>query len=156
MVTARDANWTVRAATFVLWAAAAASAMYWGLKLTGTGSSGPVQSVAARQPAPDTAAIARLLGQGSGPATAVAAAPTASRFQLLGVVSDASSRGAALIAVEGRPAKPYRVGAVVDEGVVLQSVAPRRAVLANPTNGTTVATLEMTAPASGAAGPTQR
>ena len=80
-----------------------------------------------------------------GTATA-AAAPAASRFQLVGVVSDASRHGAALIVVDGRPAKPYHVGAVVDEGIVLQSVAPRRAVLAKADGGAEVATLDMPAP----------
>jgi general secretion pathway protein C len=145
MVTARDANWTVRTAAFVLWAAAAACAVYWGLRLGGTSGSGAVPSVGARQAAPDSASIAKLLGQGSGPAVA-AAGPAPSRYQLLGVVADASKHGAALIAVDGRPAKPYRVGAAVDEGVVLQSVAPRRAVLANASNGATAATLEMAQP----------
>ncbi|MBK0391611.1 type II secretion system protein N [Ramlibacter algicola] len=146
MATTRDANWTVRAATFVLWAAAAASAVYWGLKVGGSSRASAAPPVAVRQPAPDAAAIARLLGQGAGGATSVAAAPAASRYQLVGVVSDASRHGAALIIVEGRPAKPYRVGAVVDEGIVLQSVAPRRAVLAKADGGAEVATLEMPAP----------
>jgi general secretion pathway protein C len=78
-------------------------------------------------PPPDPAAIARLLG-----ATPAAAAPVAtlsSRFQLLGVVAEGDGGGAALIAVDGKPAKPYRVGAPVDENLVLQSVAPRRAVI---------------------------
>lgn len=39
-------------------------------------------------------------------------------------------RGAALIAVDGKPAKPYRVGAVVDGQWVLSAVQPRRVVLA--------------------------
>ena len=141
----RDANWTVRAATFVLWAAAAASAVYWGLKGGGSARGSAAPPVAAPQPVPDAAAIARLLGQGAGGSPAVAAAP-ASRYQLVGVVSDASRHGAALIAVDGRPAKPYRVGSVVDEGIVLQSVAPRRAVLAKADGGAEVATLDMPAP----------
>jgi general secretion pathway protein C len=71
-----------------------------------------------------------------------------SRFNLIGVVADRSQHGAALIAVDGRPAKPYRVGSAIDEGLVLQSVAPRSAVLAASPSGPPVVTLEMPVPAN--------
>jgi general secretion pathway protein C len=58
----------------------------------------------------------------------------------------ASSRdGAALIAVDGRPAKPFKVGSNVDAGLVLQAVEPRRAVLASSAQGPAVLTLELPA-----------
>lgn len=63
---------------------------------------------------------------GSGAATTALAA---SRFALTGVVASSSQHGAALIAVDGKPAKPYVVGSRVGEEWVLQSVQPRRAVL---------------------------
>lgn len=53
----------------------------------------------------------------------------ASRFALTGVVASSSQHGAALIAVDGKPAKPYAVGSRVGDEWVLQSVQPRRAVL---------------------------
>lgn len=145
MVTARAASWVVRAATFVLWALAAASVVYWTLKL-GTRSP-PVAAVpvAARAPAPiDPMAVARLLG--SSPAAQQAAAPVAtlaSRFSLLGVAARASGVGAALISVDGKPAKPYRVGSQLDEGIVLQAVQGRRAVLAATAGGPPLVTLEL-------------
>jgi hypothetical protein len=102
------------------------------------------------------AAVGRLLGQtAAAPATTTAAPSLSSRFNLIGVVAGRSQQGAALIAVDGRPAKPYRVGSAVDEGLVLQSVAPRRAVLAASAAGPAVVTLEMpvqaTTPLSAAA-----
>ncbi len=153
MVTARTlgdaSNWTVRGVTFALWAAAAASAAYWGLKAGGAGAvvTGPAAAMRAPLQA-DPAAVARLLGQAA-PTGAVAAAapPLASRFQLMGVVADNAQRGAALIAVDGRPAKPYRVGASVDDGLVLQSVRGRQAVLAASAQGPAVVTLELPVPA---------
>jgi general secretion pathway protein C len=63
----------------------------------------------------------------------------------VGVVSDRSQQGAALIVVDGKPARPYRVGSQVDEGLVLQSVQARRAVLASSANGPAVLTLELPA-----------
>jgi general secretion pathway protein C len=60
-------------------------------------------------------------------------AVAASRFQLLGVVAPraaaASREGLALIAIDGKPARAYRVGAAVDGELVLQTVRARGADL---------------------------
>lgn len=147
MVRMRDSNLAVRGITFLLWAAAAASAVAWGLKLGTPASQGPLGASAYQPPAaPDPALVARLLGQAQGGAPAAAAAPSlSSRFSLVGVVADRSHQGAALISVDGRPAKPFRVGSPVDEGLVLQSVQPRRAVLAATLDGPAAVTLELPA-----------
>ena len=147
MVSNRAGNWTVRGLTFLVWAAAAASAAYWGLRLGTSAGPAPVPTPVVRQPpAPDPMAIARLLGHSASAAGPVVAQPSlASRFSLVGVVADRSQQGAALIVVDGRPARPYRVGSQVDEGLVLQSVQPRRAVLGGSVNGPPVLTLELPA-----------
>ena len=51
--------------------------------------------------------------------------------------------GAALIAVDGKPAKPFRVGAAVDEGLVLQALGPRQAQLGRDADGPATLTLDM-------------
>jgi general secretion pathway protein C len=139
------AAWTVRGTTFVLWALAAGSVVAWGLKLGGSQAPAVVPPPPARPVAAvDPVALARLLG--SAP-TAVVAAPQptlASRFQLLGVAAGAESGGgAAVIAVDGKPARPYRVGAALDEGIVLQAVRGRQAVLAAAGTGQPLLTLEL-------------
>ena len=137
-------RWAVRGAAFVLWALAAASAAYWGLKLVGRPASGPVAAPSLRTAAPaDPAAVARLLGATAQAAVAAPVASLASRFALVGVVAGRSRGGAALIAVDGKPARPFRVGSAVDEGLLLQSVEGRRAVLAASTGGPAVLTLEL-------------
>jgi general secretion pathway protein C len=141
MLTAPPSRWTVQGLTFLLWGLAAASAAYWGLKLSAPAVQGPPVAAAGRSAvAPDPAAISRLLG-----ATAVAAAapaPTlASRFALVGVVADRSGTGVALISVDGKPAKPFRVGTAIEDNLVLQSVQGRRAVLG--TGGQAALTLEL-------------
>lgn len=148
MVSDRAGNWTVRSVTFFVWAAVAASAVYWGMKLAGSNPSVPRVPAATRQPAPaDPVAVARLLGASGAAAAPAAAQPAAvSRFNLLGIVADKSQHGAALIAVDGKPAKPYRVGASIDESLVLQSVQPRSAVLAASMEGPPVVTLELPRP----------
>ena len=62
-----------------------------------------------------------------------------------GVLADQNSAGAALISVDGKPAKPYRVGDVVEDGLVLQSVQGRRAGLGQAGGGSAVLTLELPA-----------
>jgi general secretion pathway protein C len=145
MVSNTAGNWTVRGVTFLLWAAAVASAVYWGLKLSSAGAQGSPIAASTRPVAPaDPAAVARLLGHTAGPVAAgPSAPPLASRFNLLGVVADRAQHGAALIAVDGRPAKPFRVGSTVDEGLVLQSVQSRRATLGASLQGPAVVTLEL-------------
>jgi general secretion pathway protein C len=76
--------------------------------------------------------------------TAAPVASLSSRFVLTGVVADQSHSGAALIAVDGKPPKPFRVGANVDENLVLQSVDSRSAVLGS--GGAPVLTLELPPP----------
>jgi general secretion pathway protein C len=138
-------NWTVRGATLALWALVAASAAYWGLKVLARPSPPLAAAMAPRAVAPaDPAVVARLLGAQPQARAAMASAPSlASRFALVGVVAGPSQRGAALIAVDGKPARPFRVGTAVDEGLWLRAVQGRQAVLAASANGTAVLTLDM-------------
>jgi general secretion pathway protein C len=139
-------SWAVAATTFLLWGLVAASAVYWGLKFTarpsGVAAGAPV---AASVPTADPAAIAALLGAVPN-AGGAPVASLSSRFALIGVVADQSHSGAALIAVDGKPPKPFRVGANVDENLVLQSVDSRRAVLGAGKDGAPALTLELPPP----------
>ena len=87
--------------------------------------------------------MARLLGASSGPLAAVPVAAVASRFTLLGVLAGRDSGGAALIAVDGKPARPVRVGGTLEEGLVLQSLSGRTAVLGADRDGPGTVTLEI-------------
>ena len=141
MVTNSHSLWGVRLTTLAIWALAAASAAYWGLRLSAgaPGLAAPAVPLAAA--APDVQAMARLLGAVAAPAPVAAAS---SRFTLVGVLAGRNSGGgAALIAVDGKPAKPYRVGAALDTGLVLQSLGPRQAHLGASAAGPASLTLEM-------------
>jgi general secretion pathway protein C len=68
---------------------------------------------------------------------------SSSRFKLLGVVAGGHGQGRALIAADGKTAKPYRVGAPVEDGLVLKSVSPRSAELARSLEAPAGMTLEL-------------
>ncbi len=120
-----------------LWLAAGLSVGYWVLQTLGRSPLTPVAAPAVTPPAPDAASVARVLGAvqvAAVDAPASAPPPLASRFQLLGVVAAGGAGGAALIAIDGQPPQPYRVGAELDGGVVLESVQ-RRSVRLAPSGG---------------------
>ena len=144
MVTNTRNRWMLRAATFLLWAGAAGCAVFWGLRLAAPASGALVATVDGGGPAAaDPVAVARLLGASSGPLAAVPVAAVASRFTLLGVLAGRDSGGAALIAVDGKPARPVRVGGTLEEGLVLQSLSGRTAVLGADRDGPGTVTLEI-------------
>lgn len=132
----------MQGATFALWAVAAASAVAWGLKLSTPASSGAVGPAPGRAAVtPDPAAVARLLG--ASPAEVAPTTSMASRFQLVGLADQRSGTDIALIAVDGKPARPFRVGSQVDEGLILQAVEGRRALLGPTSQGPASVTLEL-------------
>ncbi len=136
-------RWGVPLATTGLWALAAASVVFWGLRLsTPRDVAVPPAAPTAPVATPDPAAVARLLG--AAPAAAATPAPEASsRFALLGVVADGTRHGAALISLDGKPPRPYRVGAAVGEGYVLQSVGLRAATLGTARDAPPAFTLQL-------------
>ena len=145
MVTISQIKWWSRAITLVFWAFAAASLAWWGLRLGGStkpAQVAPAPVTMAAEVTVDPAALARLLGAAA-PTAAAPAPGMASRFVLLGVVAERTNKGAALIAVDGKPGRAYRVGSKIDEGVVLQAVEPRRARLGPDATAATSLVLEM-------------
>jgi general secretion pathway protein C len=131
-------------ASLLVWGAVAFSAVTWGLRWSATGTN-PSNTTAAAQALPevDVSAAARSLG--AAPVQAAAAPTLASRFQLQGVMAGGPDAGAALIAVDGKPAKPFRVGAVVADGLVLQSAEGRRISLGASMDGLQALVLELPA-----------
>jgi general secretion pathway protein C len=131
-------------ASLLVWGAVAFSAVTWGLRWSAN-SEAPSNATAASQALPqvDVSAAARSLG--AAPVQASTAPTLASRFQLQGVMAGGPTAGAALIAVDGKPAKPYRVGVVVADGLVLQSVLARRVSLGAAMDGPPTLVLELPA-----------
>lgn len=147
-----------RLSAFVLWALVAAGAAFWGLRLMVRPAPLPVHVQAV-----DTRVIAggdfvRMFGAAplvEGPAPVA----ESSRFKLLGVLApvtrkDASTHsqgGVALIAVDGKAAKPYAVGAALDADLILQAVE-RRSASIGPVGGAASVVLELPPPTPPATG----
>jgi len=117
-----------RLATLAVWLAGGAVVVYWGLKLLAWSSSAAAPApVTPPLPVAEEASVARLLGAAPGPAAAAAPSSRA-QLTLAGVVARADG-GAALIAINGAPAQPFRPGQVVADGYTAGSLDTQRAVL---------------------------
>lgn len=119
----------------MVWALVAASALFWALRLFIVPAPVPARTTVASSAPPIGGDLSRLFGGDAAPPSpeAVAQTPAESRFQLIGVVAAqpraAAREGVALIAVDGRAAKAFRVGAVVEGQTILTAVAARGATL---------------------------
>ncbi len=134
-----------RAAGFSLWLLVGLSAAYWGLRLgEDRAPAVALPEAPVAMPGMDGGAIALALGAGRVPAESAAAAAVASRIELRGVIAQ-GRQGVALLSVDGQPGRAVRVGAQVREGVVLHSVGPRHAQLADAASGAPLQRLEMPA-----------
>ena len=137
-------RWPAVTATTGIWALAAASIVFWGLKLGAPSDAiAPPAVPSTPQAAADPALVAQFLGAVSTQAAVVAIPEAASRFSLLGVIADSDGQGAALLVVDGKPAKPFRVGSTVVDGYVLQSVGTRAASLGAGLDAPTAFTLQL-------------
>jgi len=126
-----------RIAAFVIWAAVAASVIFWAMRLWAQPIAAPAYATVVSTASGFNGDLSRVLGVDAPPAAlAMSGAPQVqadARFRLIGVVAPRSAaakgEGLALIATEGKPPKAYRVGAPVDGEMVLLAVHSRGASL---------------------------
>lgn len=149
---------SARWVSLLAWAAVAASAVFWGLRVFVQPPAAPPQARLADPAGAMRGDLTRLLGADAPPAVAAqpAAAATDPRYTLIGVVSPRDTargrrEGVALIVTDGRPPRAYRVGAPVDGEHVLLAVSQRGAQI-GPRGGPPVAALELPPPAPAATG----
>ncbi len=140
-----------------MWALAAVSAVFWGLRLFVAAPQVPPHARTAELTPAARGDLTRLFGVDAPPPAAEAAPEVTAdaRFQLIGVLSPRSTQaareGVALIVVDGKPAKAFRVGAVVDGMQVLKSVHARGAMLGTR-DGPAVVALNLAPPAPASTG----
>lgn len=147
---------SARLVAFVVWAAVAACAAYWGLRLIVTPRPVPSQAQSVSMSAAQRGDMARLFAVAPVANAAPVEPGLAARFKLIGVMApqDADAgreQGVALISIDDKPPRAYRVGARVDQSLVLQSVAKRSAAI-GPASGAVAVQLELPAPALPATG----
>jgi general secretion pathway protein C len=147
---------SARLVAFVVWAAVAACAAFWGLRLLVTPRSVPTQAQSVSLSAAQRGDMARLFAAAPVASATPSEPSLAARFKLVGVMApkDADAgreQGVALISIDDKPPRAYRVGARVDQALVLQAVAKRSASI-GPAQGATAVQLELPAPAMPATG----
>lgn len=144
MQTNARSKWAPRVAAAGIFALSAWSAGYWWLQhpqAASVSTAVAALSDSVLSIAPGTLAAA-LGAQSAAPATPTQ--PTRTNLVLLGVVADAAGQGgAALISIDGKPARPYLVGSELAGTYVLQSVQGRRAHLRARDAGAGSVTLEL-------------
>lgn len=112
-----------------MWAALAASLVFWGLRLSGRSAPVPAHAETVVMGQAVQGDVLRLFAATRAASQPMAAAPeAAARFKLLGVAapSGRSSAGWALLSVDGQPPRAVAVGAAVDAEWILQSVTQSR------------------------------
>ena len=119
-----------RLLSLLIWAAVAAAAVYWGLRLWVRPLPVPAQAVVAVSQLPASGDLTRLLGAAPPqPAPNEPVAVADSRFRLLGVVAPRAGQasGLALVSVDGKPARAVAVGRELEPGLRLLTVSQRQA-----------------------------
>jgi general secretion pathway protein C len=140
-------------ATLLVWALVAYSAVVFVLRwdvdgdvinAPSTFGQGQSQSQSQSQGLPevDALAVTKALGAVS-PQSANAS--LASRYVLVGVMDGGPTQGVALISVDGKPAKPYRVGQSVSENLVVVATGPKKAELGPQVGASSTLVLDLPA-----------
>ena len=91
----------------------------------------------------DSKAIAKLLDAPDLVATQALITPASSNYALFGLATTKAGTGVALISMDGKPAKPYRVGSKVADEWVLKSISRTDAILATAMNAADGMKLEL-------------
>lgn len=137
-----------RIAALLIWAAVAASLAYWGLRWLAPPVGVPHNAAPVTLETGVRGELQRLLTgpvRSEGPqANPSAASALASRIKVIGVMAPApgQSAGVALLSIDGKPPKAYRVGALIDGDMVLQDLSQRSARI-GPQDGANFLTIDL-------------
>jgi len=135
----------------IIWAAVAASLAYWGLRWLARPTGVPANATPVSMDGGTKGDIHRLL---AGPTKASKdanqvnpglASMLSGRIKLLGVIAPRAGEqtaGIALLSVDGKPPRAFRLGATVDGEMVLQSLTQRGAQI-GPANGPAAINLDL-------------
>ena len=134
-------TWLLRLCSFSVWGLAAFSIVFWTMRLMQQATPGlPVAAAPPQAVQADAASMVRVFGRSVVKPVNVAAPEQplidpSTRFVLMGVAAQRNNQGVALIAVDGKPARPYRIGGKIEDVYVLRSVTKGSATLQGETAG---------------------
>lgn len=128
----------------LVWAGVAYIAVVLVLRWSGGAEEGVplIAGIEQKKVSPDVDALSVSKALGAAPVQS-ASASLASRFVLVGVMDGGPSQGVALISVDGKPAKPYRLGQTVSDGFVVVGTGPKKAELGPQLGSTPALVLEL-------------
>jgi general secretion pathway protein C len=138
-------SWSLRLLTLLVWLLVGMCAAYWVYKFATTRQVAATAVASVPVVAVDAKVVAKLLGATEEPAGKVAAPVSTTKFSLSGVAASQRGAGYALIAMDGKPAKPYRLGARLNEDYILKKITSDGAVLAVSRTAPDAVTLELAA-----------
>lgn len=138
-------TWTLRVFTLLIWLLVGLCAAYWAFKFVTTKPVEATAALAAPTGVVDSKAVGKLLGATDAVAGKTANTPASTKFVLFGLASSAGGQGVALIALDGKPAKPYRVGSAVADDLLLKSISKTGVMLATSLQAPDGVTLELPA-----------
>ena len=139
-----DANsWTLRLFTLLVWLLVGLCAAYWAFKFVTTKPVEATAALATPTVVVDSKAIAKLLGATDNVAKQPTTTTANTKFVLFGIAATAGGQGVALIALDGKPARPYRVGSLVADDLMLKSISKTGVVLAASLTSPEGVTLEL-------------
>ena len=136
-------SWTLRLFTLLVWLLVGLCAAYWAFKFVTTKPVEATAALAAPTVVIDSKAVGRLLGATDNIAVKAINTPASTKFVLFGLANSAGGQGYALIALDGKPAKPYRVGSSVADDLVLKSISKTGVILAASLKAPGGVTLEL-------------
>jgi general secretion pathway protein C len=136
MLTIKFGSWRSKLATFFVWLALGLCLAFWWLRaqVTGVIEVPPVASIRTSldaHPGRVAAVLGGAIERAAGAEPTAIAVGAETRLALVGVVADGRGGGAALLAIDGQPPKPYRTGASVLDGLNLTRI-DRKSVWIGP------------------------
>jgi general secretion pathway protein C len=139
-------SWTLRLFTLLIWLLVGLCAAYWAFKFVTTKTVEATTTQSLPTVEIDSKAIGKLLGATDVAAVKATNTPASTKFVLFGLANSAGGQGYALIALDGKPAKPYRVGSLVADNLLLKSISKNGVILASSLKSPDGVTLDLPEP----------
>jgi general secretion pathway protein C len=136
-------SWTLRLFTLLIWLLVGLCAAYWAFKFATTKTVEATATQSTPTVVVDSKAVGRLLGATDTIAVKAVNTLASTKFVLFGMANSVRGQGYALIALDGKPARPYRVGSMVADNLLLKSISKNGVILASSLKSPDGVTLEL-------------